>query len=1037
MSRRPPVRAFAVAILAVLVVATAGAPVAARARVTAGLGGPVITTVAGGLATGPAVNFTHTLRNVLVSGTTAYASDETFNVVRAIDLTTGQERVVAGVGSNEGFYGDGGPALAAGLSAPRGLAIDGAGNLFVADAGNSRIRRVAPDGIITTVAGGGTNGASGEGGPATAATIQPDHIVLDAHGNLLFTDGNLVRKLDRAGIVTTVAGGGSGALADGQQARAGTLNMPAGLSFDPAGNLFLAEYIGRRVWRIAPDGTVARVLRRLPDGTASGDWDYPVDVHVRPDGSLLVLTKRQVMVVDGAQPTSVLVGDGTYGWNGDGGPATAAQLADPTDLDLDDSGNLYIANSKLRRVGTDGVITNLVGYGSAQAWDGHPAVDIEMSRPGSVAAAADGTWYVGESAMGRIHRIDASGVKTTVSGDSGVAPADGLTALGTYASPRVLTTGPGGQLYVAINQGQVYRVNGGGVLHLVAGKAGVPCKYWVDCAAGDNGPATAAQLPMTNGLAVTADGTVYITDEQNNRVRRVNPSTGIITTVVGGPQRWFSGDGEAASTAMVSGPASVQTDAWGNIFFVDTGNYRVRKIDRSGVITTVAGSGVAGYGGDGGRAVDASMTPSRMALDPHGNLFVTDGPRIRKVDLDGVITTVAGSGGKGFRGDGGPALDATFTNPSALAVDVNGNLLVVDSDNNRVRRVAGVAAGRPPGPARGWGWNVLGQAPAVGAMSGFTKVAAGGYHSVGLRGDGTVWAWGYNVLGQLGNGTTSGAGPVRVGGTSLNGVTQVAAGAFHSLALRSDGTVWAWGWNHFGQLGDATTVTRTGPVRVTGLEDVVAVAAGTGHSLALTADGTVWSWGWNGVGQLGNTSSFDTPFPIQVPGLTGVAAIAAGAYHSVVATEAGGVASWGWNYYGQLGDGTTIDRRQPVAVPGPAGVTQVAAGVFHTLALGGDGGLWGWGWNGVGQLGTGSATDTRRPVVAALGIGRPLTEIAAGSYHSLAVDSTGQTWTWGWNAYGQMGDGTTTNRPVPFALPGATATSTVSGGVAHSVRSGS
>jgi len=190
----------------------------------------------------------------------------------------------------------------------------------------------------------------------------------------------------------------------------------------------------------------------------------------------------------------------------------------------------------------------------------------------------------------------------------------------------------------------------------------------------------------------------------------------------------------------------------------------------------------------------------------------------------------------------------------------------------------------------------------------------------------------------------------------------LAAGGTHSLALRADGTVWAWGWNDQGQLGDGTDTDRHTPVRVRGLTDVVAVAAGRAHSLALRADGTVWAWGSNEDGELGDGTDTDRHTPVKVPGLSDVVAVAARDWHSLALRADGTVWAWGNNRFGQLGDGTDTDRHTPVKVPGLTDVVAVAAGEYHSLALRADGTVWAWGRNGYGQLGDGTTTHRHTPV---------------------------------------------------------------------------
>ncbi|MEA2901439.1 MAG: hypothetical protein QOH36_1326 [Actinomycetota bacterium] len=301
------------------------------------------------------------------------------------------------------------------------------------------------------------------------------------------------------------------------------------------------------------------------------------------------------------------------------------------------------------------------------------------------------------------------------------------------------------------------------------------------------------------------------------------------------------------------------------------------------------------------------------------------------------------------------------------------------------------------------------------------------------RGALATQAWGWNLTGELGTGS-----PIAVQDRSpvvIPDTVAVAAGYFHSLALRPDGTVWAWGWNYFGQLGDGSKVDHSKPAPVPGLTGVVAIAAGAYHSLAITADGTLWAWGLNHVGQLGDGTTIDRSRPVRV-GIAPVRSVSGGAYHSLAVLADGTVSSWGWNVFGQLGDGTTVSRSVPQPVPGLGLARSVAAGGFHSLAVLGDESVKSWGLNHVGQLGDGTTTDRQRPVNVPLPPGSYL--VAAGAYHSVVGGPGSTTLAWGWNAFGQVGDGTTTNRlsPVVVAAPDywtTGGTRAISAGVGHTL----
>ncbi|MDC0710749.1 DUF5011 domain-containing protein [Stigmatella sp. ncwal1] len=347
------------------------------------------------------------------------------------------------------------------------------------------------------------------------------------------------------------------------------------------------------------------------------------------------------------------------------------------------------------------------------------------------------------------------------------------------------------------------------------------------------------------------------------------------------------------------------------------------------------------------------------------------------------------------------------------------------------------------GTLRTWGYNYYGQlgngisalwaSPVETALpSGVAELSAGAWHSLALRGNGTVLAWGQNVRGQLGDGTVSPDRVAPVAVVGLSGVTEAVAGGDHSLALRQDGTVWAWGLNTSGQLGDGTPeAQRLVPVRVEGLSTVAAIAAGENHSLALMADGTVQAWGQNTYGQLGHGTTTDSRIPSAVLNLSGVIAVAAGQSHSLALLADGTVRAWGNNTAGQLGDGSRTHRNIPVAVSALSGVIAMEAGDTHSLALMADGTVRAWGQNTYGQLGDGTTTQRLTPVAVA-GLSR-VVSLGTGQYHSLALREDGVLWAWGRSNAGQLGDGTLTNRLSPVQVPGIANAVTFAGGAQHSL----
>ena len=326
----------------------------------------------------------------------------------------------------------------------------------------------------------------------------------------------------------------------------------------------------------------------------------------------------------------------------------------------------------------------------------------------------------------------------------------------------------------------------------------------------------------------------------------------------------------------------------------------------------------------------------------------------------------------------------------------------------------------------------------VEGFDGVVAVAAGDSHTVALKSDGSVWAWGWGDWGQLGDGRGS-SSPWPVQASNLSGIVAIGAGYAHTIALKSDGTIWTWGYNYRGVLGYGTSDSygHIIPAQVNGLSGVIAIAGGNTHTLALKSDGTVWAWGWNDSGQLGDGTTEDRYSPMQVGGLQNVVAISGGGKHSIAIKSDGTVWTWGRNDYGQLGLGT-IDNNPhivPVQVSGLSGISAVAAGYSNSFAVKSDGSLWAWGSNEHGQLGIGVSDAFNYPdpleVTGLTGV----STVAARLGHLVALKSDGTVWAWGHNEHGQLGLGTTddASHAVPVQVPGVGGISAVAVGFNHTV----
>ncbi len=510
-----------------------------------------------------------------------YLADVDSDRVRKVD-SSGVITTFAGTASS-GYSGDNGPAIAARLNGPNGLAADEAGNVYIADTGNHRIRKVATSGVITTLAGTGAAGAAGDGGPADAARLSsPGGLAVDRQGNLYIADaGNhRIRRVSSVGAISTVAGTGTaGYSGDGGLATAAMLFGPEGVSVDQDGNLYVAEETNGRVRKISIGGVITTVAGASHFGGDGGPatsalLKYPLDVAVDSAGNLYIADgfNFRVRKVDASGTIRTLAGNGTYGYTGDGGQATAAALRYPRGIVTDPAGNVYFSTEHaVRKVTPAGIISTLAGRDAAgYAGDGGLATGAQLRTARGLVIDGAGNLFIADDQNHRVRKVAPDGTISTCAGTgtAGFSGDGGQARLAQLNAPHSVGLDSAGNLYIAdYNNLRVRKVSPAGIITTVAGNG-------TSGAAGDGGPATAAQLGTPRGVAVDASGNLYFTEA--DRIRKVSPA-GIINIIAGG-SFGFSGDGGLAASAKFWQPSGIAVDRSGVVYIADRNNCRIRKL---------------------------------------------------------------------------------------------------------------------------------------------------------------------------------------------------------------------------------------------------------------------------------------------------------------------------------------------------------------------------------------------------------------------------------------------------------------------------
>lgn len=633
--------------------------------------------------------------------------DAAHNRVRKIDRT-GKITSVAGTGAS-GSGPDGGPAIATALDLfPfSGVTVDSSGSLLVTEAANGKVRRVdGQTGIISTIAGTGQPGFSGDGGLATSANLTaPSNTAVDSLGNIFISDtrNNRIRRVDgQSRIITTFAGNGQANFGgDGGPATSASLNNPDKIAFDLNGNLLIADTNNHRIRMVDARTGIIRTIAGNGRADFSGDGGSPTQaslnspnsIAVTPNGNILIADtlNRRIRAIDINQGIIVTIaGNGMPDNQGDNGPANRASIGRPEDIALDGAGNLLISdseNGQVRIVNRAGMIKTLAGSGQQNfGGDGRLALlaNIDLLVDGGVIIDRLSNIFFIDQSNQRIRRIDArTGMINTVAGNGqrGFSGDGGIATQASLNSPKAIAFDTLGNLLIADTfNNRIRRVEQNGIIRTVAGNG-------QSGFSGDGAMAINASLDSPTAIAATLDGDILVATA--NRIRSIS-RTGIITTMAGNGQRGFSGDGGLAANASFNNISSLATDRIGSLFVADRDNNRIRQVDlRSRMIRTVAGSGQRGFNGDGVALNTALANPTGLTVDVDGNVIFADSfnHRIRRLNVrNNAIKTLAGTK-RGFDGDGEPALSARLNKPTGVAVNLEGDLVISDTDNNSIRVV--------------------------------------------------------------------------------------------------------------------------------------------------------------------------------------------------------------------------------------------------------------------------------------------------------------------------------------------------------------
>ncbi len=554
----------------------------------------------------------------------------------------------------------------AGFATPSGIAVQAGGPVYVSDVTQGTVQSIdlakwTPQGT-ETAAGSESVSIGGD-------LVAPSRLIVDGRGRLIIATLDRIVLIEPGQAAIVVAGNGEAGFAgDGGTAANAQFNGNSGMAIDSEGNLLVADRGNGRLRRIDASGVVSTIAG-TGDNESTGDGgpavaaslDRPVDVAVGPDGSIFVaeLGGHRIRRIGRDGVINTYAGVGIAGFDGDGGPAVEALLNSPRAIEVDSEGNLYIAdwrNSVLRRVAVDGSISTVAGLASQGALrEGRPAFAVALPPPLDLALGPEGTLYLLLQGTRTVHLLRPP---------SDARETDDCYGAASAPVPRAPLIADGIALIVAGDTDAGF--------------------------AGDGGPVSEARFAIPQSFAISDDGRIFVADSGNHRIRVISTS-GEVSTFAGTGEPGYSGDGGEADAARISGPKAIEVDSRGNVFFFDSGNFRIRRIDRCGIIETVAGSGKPGSDGDGGPALIASFRDvSGLAFDDRGNLYAADpaSNRVRVISSDGFISSFAGTGQPESGADGGQAANTPLDGPADVARHGDGSILIAEQRAGKIRRVS-------------------------------------------------------------------------------------------------------------------------------------------------------------------------------------------------------------------------------------------------------------------------------------------------------------------------------------------------------------